>query len=74
MGDVPDKRDPRSKRIEWARGLTNDEMADFLQGKLLEARADRSSTVPLLTELVHEIKHRLSVTSYTPKKRNYDDE
>lgn len=65
------KVDQRTRRIQWARGMTNDEIADFLQGKLMEARASRDSCVPLLQELVHEIKHRLSVTNYTP--RDHDD-
>ncbi len=59
-------------RITWARGMSNDDICDFLQGKLLESRADRGSTVPLLNELVHEIKHRLAVTDYDHRRR-YDD-
>lgn len=63
---------PTQTRITWARGMSNDDICDFLQGKLLESRADRGSTVPLLNELVHEIKHRLAVTDYDHRRR-YDD-
>jgi hypothetical protein len=61
------KVDQRTRRIQWARGMTNDEIADLLQAKLMEARADKASVAPILLELVHEIKHRLSVTNYTPR-------
>lgn len=65
---------PTQTRIRWARGLSNDDMCDFLQGKLLESRADRQSSVALLNELVHEIKHRLSVTDYDHRRRReFDD-
>ena len=58
------KPTPTQVRINWARGMHNDDICDFLQGKLLEARADRGTHVGLLNELVHEIKHRLRVTKY----------
>jgi hypothetical protein len=76
MYDETKRTSPTQTRIKWARGLSNDEMCDFLQGKLLEARAERSSQVSLLTELVHEIKHRLSVTDYDFRRgsHRYDDE
>ncbi len=65
---------PTQTRIKWARGMSNDDICDFLQGKLLESRADRGVYVPLLNELVHEIKHRLSVVSYDMRRsRDYDD-
>jgi len=54
--------------------MSNDEICEFLQGKLLEARADRGCFVPLLNELVHEVKHRLSVSDYDFRRhREYDD-
>ena len=66
---------PNQTRIIWARGLSNDKICDYLQGKLLESRADRSTQTLLLNELVHEIKHRLSVTDYDYRRasRGYDD-
>lgn len=75
INDDRDRRpSPSQTRIKWARGLSNDEVCDFLQGKLLESRADRTTTVPLLVELVHEIKHRLSVTDYDYRRvRGYVD-
>ncbi len=75
MHDETRRSSPTQTRIKWARGLSNDDICDFLQGKLLEARAERTSQVPLLNELVHEIKHRLSVTNYDHRKarRIYDD-
>ena len=75
MHDETRKTSPTQTRIKWARGLSNDDICDFLQGKLLESRAERESRVPLLNELVHEIKHRLSVTDYDHRKvrRDYDD-
>lgn len=50
--------------------MSNDDICDFLQGKLLESRAERGVSVPLLNELVHEIKHRLSVTDYDYRDRD----
>lgn len=64
------KVDQRTRRIQWARGMTNDEIADVLQAKLMEARAEKASTAPILLELIHEIKHRLSVTNYTPRTQD----
>lgn len=51
---------PSNRRIVWARGLSDKEIGDLLQMKLLESRAARRTEVPLLNELVHEIKHRIS--------------
>ena len=65
---------PSQVRIKWARGLSNDDICDYLQGKLLESRADRATSVPLLNELVHEIKHRLSVTDYDHRKARRDSD
>lgn len=62
--------DPRSKRIAWARGMENDEIAKILQGELMKARAENSTNVPLLMELVHEIKHRLTSMDYDPRSRD----
>ena len=74
VGPDRNRTSPTQTRIKWARGLSNDDVCDFLQGKLLEARADRMSSVPLLNELVHEIKHRLAVTDYDHRRRrDYDD-
>lgn len=76
MHEDRDRRpSPSQVRIKWARGLSNDDICDYLQGKLLESRADRATTVPLLNELVHEIKHRLTVTDYDFGKARqiYDD-
>lgn len=50
----------QNTRIVWARGLTDQDIADLLQMKLLESRAERGSQVSLLNELVHEIKFRLA--------------
>lgn len=76
MHDEPRRFSPTQTRIKWARGLSNDDICDYLQGKLLESRADRNTTVPLLNELVHEIKHRLSVSNYDSRKYRdeYEDE
>ena len=54
-----EKPNPSNVRITWARGLSNQEVSDLLQMKLLESRAERSAHVSLLNELVHEIKYRL---------------
>lgn len=51
---------PNNTRIVWARGLSNQDIADLLQMKLLESRASRGTQVSLLNELVHEIKFRLA--------------
>ena len=67
------EKDPRSVRIKWARTMTNEQICEFLQGKLLEARASRETTVQVLSELVHEIKHRLTVTSYEVRPERDDD-
>lgn len=56
------------RRIQWAQGMTNKEICDHLQGKLLEARAIQQTTTSLLTELVHEMKYRISVSDYKPRK------
>jgi len=73
MHEDRSRTSPTQTRIKWARGLSNDDVCDFLQGKLLESRADRQSSVSLLNELVHEIKHRLSVTDYDFRgQRDYD--
>ena len=75
MHDEVKRFSPTQTRIKWARGLSNDDICDFLQGKLLESRADRNTTVPLLNELVHEIKHRLSVSNYDFRRsQDYDDD
>ena len=75
MSDLPDQQErirPESakagpyssvssnRRIAWARGLSDQDIADLIQMKLLEARADRVSQVSLLNELAHEIKFRLA--------------
>jgi hypothetical protein len=75
MHDERTRPSPTQTRIKWARGMSNDDICDFLQGKLLESRAERGSSVALLNELVHEIKHRLSVTEYDFRRarRSYDD-
>lgn len=54
-------------RITWARSLSDRDIVSLLQMKLLEARADRGTHVPLLSELVHEIKHRID-----PRRRSTD--
>jgi hypothetical protein len=69
-GGKPIERPPKGEkgtnvRIAWARSLSNDDIGELLQMKLLEARAGRKTRVVLLNELVHEIKFRLS----SPKKR-----
>jgi len=54
-----EKTNPSNVRITWARGLSNQDISDLLQMKLLESRAERGCRVALLNELVHEIKFRL---------------
>ena len=70
-GRPPRVEKPKEKstnvRIAWARSLSNEEIGELLQMKLLESRATRRTKVSLLNELVHEIKFRL-----TPKKRDAD--
>ena len=58
--DPREKANPSNVRISWARGLSNQDISDLLQMKLLESRADRGSQVFLLNELVHEIKFRIA--------------
>ncbi len=67
------EKDPRAVRIKWARTMTNEQICEFLQGKLLEARATRETTAPVLLELVHEIKHRLTVTHYEVRPERDDE-
>ena len=69
--EIEYKDRPKSSnvRITWARGLSNQEIADLLQMKLLESRAIRGTECNLLNELVHEIKFRL-----TPKGNRHDDD
>lgn len=77
MYDDTKKPTPAQTRIKWARGLSNIQICDFLQGKLLESRATRGTEVPLLNELVHEIKHRLSKINYNNRRNDdeyYDDD
>jgi hypothetical protein len=77
MTEYDDRRrtapDPRSKRIAWARGMENEEIATVLQNELMKARAENSTSVSLLMELVHEIKHRLKATDYDTSRRSRDD-
>jgi len=61
---------PGNVRITWARGLSNQEISDLLQMKLLETRAERGTQVSLLNELVHEIKFRLAPKG---QRRENDD-
>jgi len=61
----PNKKESKkktSKRIEWARSLSNDQMDAVLQDALLKTRAmaPRTYDVTLLEEVVHEIKSRLN--------------
>lgn len=52
---------PQSRRIDWARSLTNEQMDSLLQNALLFARGanPRTHDVVLLEEVVHELKSRL---------------
>jgi hypothetical protein len=69
-----------AKRINWARSLSNKDITVILQEKLMDARSNSGKHVDLLTELAHEIKHRLTVTKYNGAPTNnsrdddYDDE
>lgn len=49
-------------RIEWSRGLSNEQMDAVLQEALLKTRASnpRTHDVVLLEEVVHELKSRLN--------------
>lgn len=67
QADTREKTKPSNVRITWARGLSNQDISDLLQMKLLESRAERGCRVALLNELVHEIKFRLA-----PKRKNDD--
>jgi len=57
---------PQSRRIDWARSLSNEQMEALLQDALLRARGavPRTHEVILLEEVVHELKSRL---------KRYDD-
>jgi hypothetical protein len=46
-------------RIEWARGLSNDTIAEILNAALMTARAERGASITVVNELAHEIKFRL---------------
>jgi hypothetical protein len=60
MSGVDPKKDKKGNvRITWARSLSDRDIANLLQMKLLESRATRETHVSLLNELVHEVKHRL---------------
>jgi hypothetical protein len=52
---------PQSRRIDWARSLTNEQMEAVLQDALLRARGavPRTHEVVLTEEVVHELKSRL---------------
>lgn len=52
---------PQSRRIDWARSLSNEQMEALLQDGLLRARCSvpRTHDVILLEEVVHELKSRL---------------
>ncbi len=71
----------QSRRIEWARSLTNAQMESLLQDALLRSRAEqpRNHQVILTEEVVHELKSRLQRYDSTtgppppPKKRRYDE-
>lgn len=73
---TPDRSDPREKkkpanvRIIWARSLSNEDISDLLQMKLLESRAERGTQVSLLNELVHEIKFRLNPKGSAPREND----
>lgn len=67
--DIRPKRKEQhsSKRIRWAQGLSNLQICDILQEKLMTSRAQNGMEVSLLNELAHEIKFRLTNTKWTPK-------
>lgn len=57
------KKPPRkSRNIQFARSLNSEQLTTLLQEKLLKARNSEpeDQEVPLMTELVHDIKFRLT--------------
>ena len=61
------------RRIDWARGLSNEGICIILQSELHEARSAKRSSTKILNELVHEIRHRLSVSDYEPDQNRDKD-